>query len=49
MVESMSSDDVTKFHFQMYRPDPNESPTGFDEDDQLGAFDAFASATAGLS
>lgn len=47
-MEGMEKEDREKFVFQMYRPEPNEVPKNFDEDDQMDAFAAFESATAGL-
>ena len=47
-TESMTAEERDKFNFQMYRPDPNEKPVGFDEDEQLDAFAAFESVAGGL-
>lgn len=47
-MEGMEKEDREKFVFQMYRPEPNEVPKNFDVDDQMDAFAAFESATAGL-
>ena len=47
-TESMSNEERAKFNFQMYRPDPNEKPVEFEEDEQLDAFAAFESVAGGL-
>lgn len=35
-------DAVQRFFFDLYKPEAGEKPAGFDEDDQMAAFDAFA-------
>lgn len=41
VTESMSSEDLEKYYFQMYAPELGNEPDGFSENDQFAAFDAF--------
>lgn len=51
IIESKANeggDAVQRFLFDLYKPDTGEEPDGFDGDDQMAAFDAFAGGLGDL-
>jgi hypothetical protein len=44
IVEGLDAKGRDSFWFQLYRPEPNTTPVGFDEDEQLASFAAFENA-----